>query len=114
MICYFYILFLAVGAIFFGACEHSSDKLVDSQKSPFYYITKRNEIVYKYKESIAGIPLGWKRTKLDADAKTFAVLSETYAKDKNNAYYIKNKFDADVESLVFVGSDYCKDQNNVY
>lgn len=112
-----FILLLAIGGILFGSCgfdPHSSDKLVDGEKSSFYYVSTDNTIIYKYKQSITGIPLGWSRTKLDADAESFVVLSERYAKDKNSAFYQKNKFQADTKSFAYVNRNYCKDKSSVY
>ena len=110
------VLFITLVMVLCSSCDFNPlDECVDGEKSEFYYYTAlKRDVVYKYRQSIAGIPVGWTRIKLGADPKSFVVLGKYYAKDRDNCYYVANKFNADAETLVFVEGDYCKDKNSIY
>ncbi len=51
----------------------------------------------------------------NADIRTFQVLNESYAKDKNNAYYASSAITgADLATFTALSEVYAKDANKVY
>ena len=75
------------------------------------YVKKNNEIYYKYdREDDSGFKVE------NVDLNTFKILSDKYAKDDKNVYFLGNKSFEDVDSKTFevLPDYYSKDKNNVY
>ncbi len=85
---------------------------IDKNKSNSYYRTKTGKIVYSMNGN--WIETGTYKV-LGVDKKTFSVINENYAKDKNNVYYKDKKINnVDVKTFEAILEDYGKDKEHVF
>lgn len=113
-------IFVAVFIILIlSSCSFTTGKKVDPKSEYYYYSWFKNKIYFKevkiYHQWIP-IPTGINNFEMkDADAKTFEVLSDVIAKDKNHVYYWVSKVDsADASTFRHVSGHLYKDKNHVY
>lgn len=102
-----YFIFGILFILVFGGCEKSNNKLTKLDN----YFVKDNRNVYCFFSDNANFKLEY------ADPKTFQVLGNGYAKDKNNVYWNDVKIEnADIETFEVMDDsiEYAKDKNNVY
>lgn len=101
-----------------SACSTVTDTQVDEKSSFYYYSAGKRKIIYKYMTSTGGffpIPTGQRRFEVDADPKTFQVLSNTIGKDANNVFFSGGKVgNVDAATFEILGDGLYRDKNNIY
>ena len=87
-------------------------KPIDKSNSNSYYLTKTGKIVYSRNGN--WLEIGIHEIK-GVDKKTFSVMNENYAKDKNYIYYKETRVNnVDLKTFTPILEDYGKDKNHVY
>lgn len=99
-------LILSLVLVFCG-CGKSENKLIKLDN----YFEKDNQNVYYFFSDNTNLKIE------DADVKTFEVLGNGYAKDKNNVYWTSSRIkNADIKTFEVIKDEveYAKDKNYVY
>ena len=114
-------IILAALTCCFSSC-FVADKHVDAEKSSYYVYTKfGTKISFREIKTIGNgfgvppIPTGATYTKMDADVKTFEVISSFLAKDKNHVYWktVIMK-EADAATFHIDSTGILRDKNHIY
>ena len=100
------------------SCSLATDKRVDSKSEYYYYSWNKKKVYFRKVNALNGmfpIPTGISKFEMDADAKTFVVLDNIIAKDKNHVFCWYSKVpDADAATFQQGYKKLYKDKNHVF